>query len=760
MLSAFASFLLLLATYAGWPIYGQPSAALWEDQLFVAVNTGYFYRGTFTPTKRRVRDPIANVNPRWWDIRSSQAKLEIRDDRLLLLQGGGGHYIFPLAEVPLLESSEFAERLLRWRGYQDHTSFIDSYVHSDHRLLFPEHRKADVVITGWAGEFPEATYIERGRYSIQIESPKTVRLFHAYKDKLFVSIEPEYTVYVEDQEAQHAINPPPAPDRQLRTGKLPKDFTERFAAYTAGKRDYLVTTNGKVYMCLPKGKSEVEVSAVWNDPKRKIVGVVQDLANDAVYGWGFATDNRSPERFFVKMEPKPVAVPYKLTVPLQKEDSDAYLESYECARAFRKAMTDDVANATAYAERLGGKVVRDNKLPGKPVVELDFSNRPITDADIKGIAALKSLTTLNLLNTNVTDKGLQELAAFKNLTTLRLGFTRVTDEGLKDLAELQNLTTLYLTGMPITDAGVKNVAALKSLTTLALSGKGVTNAGIKELAALKNLTMLYLHSVNITDAGLKELAPLKKLFALALNSTPITDVGVKELTALKNLTELYLSDTKVTDVGVKELAPLKNLSVLELDSTQVTDQMLMVLRDIDRLHTLHMELVRGWRTLPRPKGTRSREPAGISSRELHLTKITDAGLPVVAKLTRLESLTLRGSKITDAGLKELVALKNLTQLKLCTTVVSDAGLKHLARLPQLSELVLSGSRVTDAGLKELAPLKNLVVLALSGTEVTDAGLKTLAGYKQLALLFLRETKVTEVGVKELQKALPNCEIFK
>ena len=37
------------------------------------------------------------------------------------------------------------------------------------------------------------------------------------------------------------------------------------------------------------------------------------------------------------MEPKPVAVAYKRTAPLWGDRSDAYLESYECARAFRKA---------------------------------------------------------------------------------------------------------------------------------------------------------------------------------------------------------------------------------------------------------------------------------------------------------------------------------------------------------------------------------------------------------------------------------------
>jgi hypothetical protein len=169
-----------------------------------------------------------------------------------------------------------------------------------------------------------------------LHEPNALRLFHAYKDQLFVSIEPGYTVNSSAQDANEK-KPTKPPERQLRTGKLPAEFTGFFAAYTAAKRDYLVTDSGTVYMAVPKGKIEVEVSAVWNDPKHKIVGVVRDFANDAVYGWGIVTESTAPERFYVKFEPKPVAVPYKRTVQMWNDRDDAYLESYACARAFRKA---------------------------------------------------------------------------------------------------------------------------------------------------------------------------------------------------------------------------------------------------------------------------------------------------------------------------------------------------------------------------------------------------------------------------------------
>src|SRR5262245_61283408 len=93
--------------------YGQPSATIWKDQLFVAITSkalgdpGVLYRGKFTPATRRVRDPLEHFGPGGWGNDSTQAKLDIRDDRLLMCSGSSGYQIFPLEKVWRLESSAF-----------------------------------------------------------------------------------------------------------------------------------------------------------------------------------------------------------------------------------------------------------------------------------------------------------------------------------------------------------------------------------------------------------------------------------------------------------------------------------------------------------------------------------------------------------------------------------------------------------------------------------------------------------------------------
>ena len=63
--------------------------------------------------------------------------------------------------------------------------------------------------------------------------------------------------------------------------------------------------------------------------------------------------------------------------------------------------------------------------------------------------------------------------------------------------------------------------------------------------------------------------------------------------------------------------------------------------------------------------------------------------------------------------------------------------------------------ITDAGLVHLKGLPNLQNLSLFGTKVTDAGLVHLK-----ALTELQELNLRDAGVADLQKALPNCTIYK
>lgn len=66
------------------------------------------------------------------------------------------------------------------------------------------------------------------------------------------------------------------------------------------------------------------------------------------------------------------------------------------------------------------------------------------------------------------------------------------------------------------------------------------------------------------------------------------------------------------------------------------------------------------------------------------TQVTDENLKFLHRLTRLESLDLRGSQVTDEGLLNLTTLKRLEHLDLHNTRVTELGVASLERaLPNL-----------------------------------------------------------------------------
>jgi len=115
------------------------------------------------------------------------------------------------------------------------------------------------------------------------------------------------------------------------------------------------------------------------------------------------------------------------------------------------------------------------------VQHVEFSNRPVTDDDVKVFHVLNEVAILNLENTQITDVGLGYLSDLRNLQWLRLDHTSVTDRGLLKLVNLRYLEVLDLGHTKITDAGLAHLRRLKFLHDVDLTGTQVTDAGVAEL---------------------------------------------------------------------------------------------------------------------------------------------------------------------------------------------------------------------------------------------------------------------------------------
>jgi hypothetical protein len=145
----------------------------------------------------------------------------------------------------------------------------------------------------------------------------------------------------------------------------------------------------------------------------------------------------------------------------------------------------DEERGVAALKKADARITRDEDLPGKPVIEIHIGMK-LTDAARKELAALKDLRSL----------------------TIRVcpGFGDV-DAELKALAGLTRLRSLDLFDCKLTDAGLKGLTGLKNLLALNLSHTPVTDVGLKHLTGLKELRSLNINSTKVTDAGLKSTSP-------------------------------------------------------------------------------------------------------------------------------------------------------------------------------------------------------------------------------------------------------------
>lgn len=150
-----------------------------------------------------------------------------------------------------------------------------------------------------------------------------------------------------------------------------------------------------------------------------------------------------------------------------------------------------------------------------------------------------------------------------------------------------------------------------------------------------------------------------------------------------------------------------------------------------------------------------------------LLVLTDRELIALSHLPDLRWLTIVGDmNVTESGLRHLGRLTRLETLIFDNTSgrstggMTDETLTVVERMPHLTSLHLEGNPITDAGLANVRWPAGLTELNLSGTRITDRGVQHLKRIVTLQRLVIVDTRITDAGVADLQKALPNCDIYR
>jgi hypothetical protein len=317
----------------------------------------------------------------------------------------------------------------------------------------------------------------------------------------------------------------------------------------------------------------------------------------------------------------------------------------------------------------------------------------ITDRGVANLRFCEQLEEVNLMGSPTGDGAIEALQGKAKLARFSTG-RLVTDAGIPLLHHLPLLKTageegarLLIDG-PITNAGLAALTGLDGVCELDLFWHldHITTDGFACLAHLPKLLALGCDGRLSDDLAMRHIAAMPRLKRLRIQESVATDDGFVALAKSQTIEGIWgRVCTNFGSRGFLAFSKMPSLRSLGIGCRNVDDAALAALPEFPSLRELtpidfHDD---GFRHIGRcPKLERltcmyCRETGDAATEHIQ-------GLPIkyyYAGLTR----------ITDRSLEILGAMESLEQVDLYECLkITDAGLPYLARLPRLREVHLDG----------------------------------------------------------------------
>lgn len=260
------------------------------------------------------------------------------------------------------------------------------------------------------------------------------------------------------------------------------------------------------------------------------------------------------------------------------------------------------------------------------------------------------------------------------ITGVNLRGTWVADPDLKNLAQLTELKSLDLSLTHITDQGMQEIKGLPAVEDLSLYfAEYVTDEGIAAIKDWKHLKRLNLHGTKVGDTGLEHIAGIKTLESLNVGSTLMTDVGLERLTSLLNLHQLTMGGNELGDAGLQALRQMPGLTYLDLSGRQGTDKNVWTIA----MSNAGLDAVLTLKQLRELRFSCTSIGVGIEGAkfgEVSMLSVTPEWLDRMKSLTKLERLKLQGcNRVDDTTISTLIAMPSLREVDLQGTGVTAKG---------------------------------------------------------------------------------------
>ena len=203
----------------------------------------------------------------------------------------------------------------------------------------------------------------------------------------------------------------------------------------------------------------------------------------------------------------------------------------------------------------------------------------------------------------------------------------------------------------------------------------------------------------ITAEDARWLAQMRSLETLSLSVSQATyhQNDWSWMKSLPRLKTLHLNLGHATDEDVLALSEVDAVTFLKLHQATLSDRALERLARLPRLERLTLDGI-GFR-LHFAEGVRL--PLTLQLCHLKSKQIDSRSLDCLIDLPKLQMLEVEGGSIDTAGFRLLSRLPALTQLWLCEVVVTDGDMAALASSQTLGEVLMDGTSGSPSGLAKL-----------------------------------------------------------